>query len=257
MKTRGHHRGPFWGVPVDGTDAGGSFRPEYANGGRRPRCFQISGNVSAGPQSDVGRPPVLFLGTRFGPRKRYGLGGEGRMTSVAFVERRRRNGRTGGTPAGISVSPDAGCRARSGPTPLPKSDLSPDHVSSRVTYNLFRRCCHVYGGYVAFPFEYTAPPPPPSSLPYLRSRGLSDSANETSSSSGEREGGRRSGLEMGSDGSNDFSAKFKLPEIKFTKLFINGRFVDAVSGSSSFFRFIVSHRLPCLYTFPESNQISS
>ncbi|CAN6442217.1 unnamed protein product [Victoria cruziana] len=37
---------------------------------------------------------------------------------------------------------------------------------------------------------------------------------------------------MGSDGSNDFSAKFKLPEIKFTKLFINGEFVDAVSGKS-------------------------
>ncbi|CAN6455854.1 unnamed protein product [Victoria cruziana] len=38
---------------------------------------------------------------------------------------------------------------------------------------------------------------------------------------------------MGSEGNGErLQAKAKLPEIKFTKLFINGRFVDAVSGKT-------------------------
>ncbi|XP_031488766.1 aldehyde dehydrogenase family 2 member C4-like [Nymphaea colorata] len=37
---------------------------------------------------------------------------------------------------------------------------------------------------------------------------------------------------MGSQGSDGCSAKVKLPEIKFTKLFIHGQFVDAVSGKT-------------------------
>ncbi|CAN6442210.1 unnamed protein product [Victoria cruziana] len=37
---------------------------------------------------------------------------------------------------------------------------------------------------------------------------------------------------MGSDGSDGRPAKFKIPEIKFTKLFIDGEFVDAVSGKT-------------------------
>jgi coniferyl-aldehyde dehydrogenase len=36
---------------------------------------------------------------------------------------------------------------------------------------------------------------------------------------------------MAENGNGSFKQGFKIPEIKYTKLFINGEFVDSVSGT--------------------------
>jgi hypothetical protein len=45
-------------------------------------------------------------------------------------------------------------------------------------------------------------------------------------------------IDMASNGNGDGTARVVVPEIKFTKLFINGEFVDAASGTYNIYMFV-------------------